>query len=68
MSVLTPARTSGRTANAQENFSAWANRHRKWLFAAPAMIFVGVLIIFPLAWTLYEPFFVPGSMRMRNSE
>lgn len=53
MSVLTPARTSGRTANAQENFSAWANRHRKWLFAAPAMIFVGVLIIFPLAWTLY---------------
>ncbi|WP_251036257.1 carbohydrate ABC transporter permease [Arthrobacter sp. ISL-28] len=53
MSVLTPARTSGRTVSAQENFSAWANRHRKWLFAAPAMIFVGVLIIFPLAWTLY---------------
>ncbi|WP_078029212.1 carbohydrate ABC transporter permease [Arthrobacter sp. KBS0703] len=53
MSVLTPARTSGRPASAQENFSAWANRHRKWLFAAPAMIFVGVLIIFPLAWTLY---------------
>jgi multiple sugar transport system permease protein len=53
MSVLTPARTSGRTSKAQESFSAWANRHRKWLFAAPAMIFVGVLIIFPLAWTLY---------------
>ncbi|MEN8584884.1 sugar ABC transporter permease [Burkholderia sp. RS01] len=53
MSVLTPARTSGRPASAQVNFSAWANRHRKWLFAAPAMIFVGVLIIFPLAWTLY---------------
>jgi multiple sugar transport system permease protein len=35
------------------NFSTWANRHRKWLFAAPAMIFVGVLIVFPLAWTLY---------------
>jgi multiple sugar transport system permease protein len=35
------------------NFSAWANRHRKWLFAAPAMIFVGVLIVFPLVWTLY---------------
>ncbi|HEX5540288.1 MAG TPA: sugar ABC transporter permease [Micromonospora sp.] len=31
----------------------WANDHRKWLFAAPAMTFVGVLIIFPLAWTLY---------------
>jgi multiple sugar transport system permease protein len=53
MSVLTPARTSGRPASARENFSAWANRHRKWLFAAPAMMFVGVLIIFPLAWTLY---------------
>ena len=63
MSVLTPPRSaqsqppSGRnarrTAGTRENFSAWANRHRKWLFAAPAMIFVGVLIIFPLAWTLY---------------
>ena len=63
MSVLTPPRSaqpgspSGRNAGAgsgaRENFSAWANRHRKWLFAAPAMIFVGVLIIFPLAWTLY---------------
>ena len=31
----------------------WANDHRKWLFAAPAMIFVAVLIIFPLAWTVY---------------
>src|SRR5450830_404948 len=44
-----PARPSG----PRRNFSAWANRHRKWLFAAPAMIFVGVLIVFPLAWTLY---------------
>ncbi|ALV46604.1 ABC transporter permease [Arthrobacter alpinus] len=36
-----------------QTFSAWANRHRKWLFAAPAMIFVGLLIIFPLVWTVY---------------
>ena len=53
MSVLTPARTSGQTASRRDSFSAWANRHRKWLFAAPAMIFVGILIIFPLAWTVY---------------
>jgi len=34
-------------------YSTWANRHRKWLFAAPAMIFVGLLIVVPLAWTVY---------------
>jgi multiple sugar transport system permease protein len=34
-------------------WARWANDHRKWLFAAPAMTFVGALIIFPLAWTLY---------------
>lgn len=58
MSVLNPprsarARRPGGPAGAGGTFSSWANRHRKWLFAAPAMIFVGVLIIFPLAWTLY---------------
>ena len=39
--------------NPWQAYSAWANRHRKWLFAAPAMIFVGLLIIVPLAWTVY---------------
>jgi len=34
-------------------YSRWANRHRKWLFAAPAMVFVGLLIVVPLAWTVY---------------
>jgi multiple sugar transport system permease protein len=34
-------------------WSRWANAHRKWLFAAPAMAFVAVLIIFPVAWTGY---------------
>lgn len=48
MAVLTPTRRS-----AWQAYSGWANTHRKWLFAAPAMIFVGVLIAFPLAWTLY---------------
>ncbi len=34
-------------------WARWANANRKWLFAAPAMAFVAVLIIFPLAWTIY---------------
>lgn len=36
-----------------KSYSNWANRHRKWLFAAPAMIFVGLLIAVPLGWTVY---------------
>ncbi|MCU6480586.1 multiple sugar transport system permease protein [Arthrobacter silviterrae] len=51
VSVKTPVDTPKVTA--ARSFSDWANKHRKWLFAAPAMIFVGVLIIFPLGWTLY---------------
>jgi multiple sugar transport system permease protein len=47
------ARSASRPPGAQGNFSAWSNRHRKWLFAAPAMIFVGLLIAVPLVWTLY---------------
>lgn len=39
--------------NAWKAYSDWANEHRKWLFAAPAMIFVAILIAFPLGWTLY---------------
>jgi multiple sugar transport system permease protein len=39
--------------SAWEVYSTWANHHRKWLFAAPAMIFVGLLIAVPLGWTLY---------------
>ncbi len=34
-------------------WARWANTHRKWLFAAPAMAFVAVLIVFPLGWTIY---------------
>ena len=36
-----------------KSYSHWANQHRKWLFAAPAMIFVGLLIAVPLGWTIY---------------
>ncbi|MEV4202373.1 carbohydrate ABC transporter permease [Micromonospora globbae] len=34
-------------------WSRWANAHRKWLFAAPAMTFVAVLIVIPVVWTGY---------------
>lgn len=39
-----------------ERFSRWINRNLKWVFSAPAMIFVALLLIFPLAWTLYLSF------------
>ena len=39
--------------NGLESFSRWANKHRKWVLAAPAMAFVALLIAFPLGWTLY---------------
>jgi multiple sugar transport system permease protein len=48
---MTIAATTRTTA--WKAYSDWANRHRKWLFAGPAMIFVGLLIVFPLGWTLY---------------
>jgi len=39
-----------------ERFSRWVNRNLKWVFSAPAMIFVALLLIFPLGWTLYLSF------------
>ncbi len=45
--------TAAEKISTREAFSRWANRHRKWLLASPAMIFVAVLIGFPLAWTFY---------------
>ncbi|SEB45959.1 carbohydrate ABC transporter membrane protein 1, CUT1 family [Paramicrobacterium humi] len=38
---------------AKERVSRWVNAHRKWLFAAPAMIFTAILIGFPIGWTIY---------------
>lgn len=40
----------------RERFSRWANTHRKWVFSAPAMIFTAMLLIFPIAWTLFLSF------------
>ena len=34
-------------------YSNWVNARRRWLFVAPAMIFVGLLIAVPLVWTVY---------------
>ncbi|MGQ5261414.1 carbohydrate ABC transporter permease [Micromonospora sp. ZYX-F-536] len=53
--VTTPTRPSRGTSETPDTpaWARWANDHRKWLFAAPAMVFVAALIIFPLAWTGY---------------
>jgi multiple sugar transport system permease protein len=48
MTVTAKPRSSAWSA-----YSDWANRHRKWLFAGPAMLFVALLIAFPLGWTIY---------------
>jgi len=53
MSVTATSVPAGEKITSREAISRWANRHRKWLFASPAMIFVFVLIGFPLAWTVY---------------
>ena len=55
MAVLTPTETRPGSAALDDTpgWARWANHHRKWLFAAPAMAFVAALIVFPLAWTLY---------------
>lgn len=36
-----------------KSYSDWANKNRKWVLSAPAMIFTAILIGFPLIWTLY---------------
>ncbi len=53
--VTTPVTRSpeARPTPTEPAWSRWANANRKWLFAAPAMAFVAVLIVFPVAWTGY---------------
>ena len=48
MSVL-----ASRKKGPLENFSDWANKNRKWVLSAPAMIFTALLIAFPIGWTVY---------------
>lgn len=50
--------------SAWDSFSDWANRHRKWVLASPAMFFTALMLIFPLGWTLYLSFTkAKGSVR-----
>lgn len=49
MAATYPAQSTGLRHRA----SGWANRHRLWLFATPAMAFVVILIAFPVGWTLW---------------
>jgi ABC-type sugar transport system permease subunit len=56
MAAVTTPTTASDTPIASSDTPAWArwaNDHRKWLFATPAMVFVAALIIFPLGWTVY---------------
>lgn len=44
------------TTSTWERFSRWANRHRKWVLAGPSIAFVALLLVIPLAWTLFLSF------------
>ena len=48
--------TTGIRASSRKAYSDWVNRHRKWLFASPAIVLVGLLITIPLVWTIYLSF------------
>jgi len=50
--MTTTARAASGPTNAAGGVSRWANRHRKWVFSLPAMVFVTGLIVFPLAYTV----------------
>jgi multiple sugar transport system permease protein len=40
-------------ATRRDALSHWANKHRRWLFALPAMTFIVCLIAFPVVWTAW---------------
>ena len=68
--TTTSARTteSLTTSTSTPGWARWANQHRKWLFAAPAMVFVALLIVFPVAWTVYLSLTdAEGSVRAESS-
>lgn len=68
--TTTTARTteSLTTSTSTPGWARWANQHRKWLFAAPAMVFVAMLIVFPVAWTVYLSLTdAEGSVRAESS-
>lgn len=62
--------SSGVTAGASQRdaLSHWANKHRRWLFALPAMAFIVCLIAFPVAWTAWLSLTdASGSVRAASS-
>ena len=62
--------TSAPTALAvqRDAFSHWANKHRRWLFALPAMAFIVCLIAFPVVWTAWLSFTdASGSVRAESA-
>jgi len=63
MSSSVTARASQRDA-----LSHWANKHRRWLFALPAMAFIVCLIVFPIVWTAWLSLTdASGSVRAESS-
>lgn len=50
------------------SLSAWADRHRKWIFISPALGFIALLVVGPLAWTILLGFTdASGSVRSQFS-
>ncbi|TDE89546.1 sugar ABC transporter permease [Occultella glacieicola] len=47
---------TGRPRRPWDGFSDWANKHRKWVLAAPAIIFVIALMVVPLLYTVVLSF------------
>ncbi|MBZ2195480.1 carbohydrate ABC transporter permease [Occultella gossypii] len=47
---------TGKRGSLWQGLSDWANRHRKWVLAAPAIIFVIALMVVPLLYTLVLSF------------
>jgi multiple sugar transport system permease protein len=52
-STMTATTISPRKIKPTSAFGQWADRHIKWLFISPAVIFVVVLIAFPIGYTVY---------------
>lgn len=64
MTEIAQESTQTREKPRSNGFSQWVNKHRKWVLAAPAMIFVLAMLAFPLIWTLYLSFTdAEGSVR-----
>lgn len=50
--TASPAPAKGGRPRGQSVVNAWANRHMKWLFAGPALVFTAMMFAFPAIYTL----------------